>query len=213
MFIIGYICILISADMLINEAKSITSLILFFGSIFTFVSVELLDYVIIELQRVKMNRYDGLTQLLMKEAFQHAVNSKYDSFKNVSCVFIDVDDFKNINDTYGHMYGDMVLKCIGKVLRDTLPVEAFISRFCGDEFVAIIDETDKLVLEEMFGKVRGQIQDICIEETKGIISVSVGICVTHKVLSYDELFKETDECMYDVKKNGKNSYYIKVIGN
>ncbi|MBR3839720.1 MAG: GGDEF domain-containing protein [Erysipelotrichales bacterium] len=211
MFIIGYISMLLSIDMLINEAKSITSLILFFGSIFTFISVKLLDYVIVELQRVKMNRYDSLTQLLMKDAFQHTVNSKYDSFKDVSCVFIDVDNFKSINDTYGHMYGDIALKYVGKVLRDTLPVDAFVSRFGGDEFVAIIEETDKLILEEMFCSVKQQIQDICLEEHRGLVSVSIGICVSRKALSYDELLKETDECMYNVKKNGKNSYYLKVI--
>lgn len=127
----------------------------------------------------------------------------------VHAMFLDVDNFKRVNDVYGHNMGDKLLVCIADFLREN--VEGFISRIGGDEFVILIEGTvssDEILktaerLIEKF-KVMDYRKDIL-----SMISLSIGVILNQPVFqSLDDVLSKCDIAMYQAKYNGKNRYTI-----
>lgn len=167
----------------------------------------------------RLTFFDGLTGCLNKSTFIESVDTWLGSdmeVKKAAIFFIDLDDFKKINDVLSHEIGDKVLNYVGKTLTELLPPDAFIGRFGGDEFVIFksgvdhIEEIHKLV----YG-ILGLFQDkLEIEKLKIHLTCSMGIAI------YPEdgedsamLLKNADTAMHKVKDNGKNSYsfYTRVM--
>lgn len=123
---------------------------------------------------------------LYKKARQLAKNHE------ISIIFSDIDNFKNLNDTKGHDYGDKVLKQISGILKEVVQNNGYACRFGGEELVAIVLKGDPVELAETYRK--------RVEEQG--FSVSVGVASGSD--DGDELIKFADEYMYLAKKNGKN---------
>jgi len=124
---------------------------------------------------------------------------------------IDIDDLKNINDNFGHAFGDRVIVEISETISSIFRDADIVSRFGGDEFVVFaahikdMDFADKKALElcNTLRKSYGE------SENKQNISASVGVaCFPVHGLVYDELFERADESVYKVKEQGKNGYEI-----
>lgn len=141
---------------------------------------------------------DSLTKLYNRVAYHEMIIPLFDKLQqqNRQCamVFFDVDSFKIINDTYGHEYGDMVLKKIACVLEQNKPQNSFVYRFGGDEFAVFIPDT---TMEKCLDFVQ------CVHSilTPQQINVSHGIIITDpkKNLSLDEYLVMADKKMYQIK--------------
>lgn len=147
-------------------------------------------------------------RLFLQEKLMEIINT---SKTKVILMFIDLDNFKNINDSFGHFSGDAVLTEIGKKLTDTVDAETFVARLGGDEFAVVISDT------EFSGEVNEIARKLLINmvtsfSEKGVtihMSASIGIAIfPDHADSFEELLKSADTAMYEAKKQGKNQYVI-----
>ena len=125
--------------------------------------------------------------------------------------FIDLDDFKHVNDTFGHATGDVALKSVGYLLREyERRYDGLVGRYGGDEFTLLMTDFDDRselyrVLEELTSSLHADVQT-----TGSAFSVhcSVGVSVWDHQASADELMKQADSALYRVKQRGKESFCI-----
>ena len=125
--------------------------------------------------------------------------------------FIDLDDFKTINDTYGHATGDAALKSIGYALRGyERRYDGMVGRYGGDEFVMLMTDIDdegelRAVLDEMVGD-----HHVDIQVGDAVVSVhcSIGAAVWDRVSDADALLGQADNALYRVKQHGKEGYFV-----
>jgi len=157
--------------------------------------------------------FDSLTELPNRVLFQERVSRKIPSLKRngkkMALLFIDMDNFKNINDTFGHFTGDKFLIEVSRVMKNLLREQDTLARLGGDEFAAVINDIDSLV---DVASVAQKIIDIFakplkIESKEFYTGASVGISIyPDDAQSYEELVKAADTAMYQVKEAGKNGY-------
>jgi diguanylate cyclase (GGDEF)-like protein len=153
---------------------------------------------------------DFLTNIANKKAIMEELKKQESAFKrygiNYSVVFFDIDHFKNINDTYGHDAGDIVLKSLGLLFRRYARDIDMIGRFGGEEFVAILPNTDKegaYVFAEKLRKIVEKTK-FMYKNTRIYVTVSGGVAERREVNSKEELLKLADERLYKAKKSGRN---------
>ena len=128
---------------------------------------------------------------------------------NEECAFIvlDIDNFKNINDTFGHLYGDAVIAMVAGSIKSTLDSEDIIGRFGGDEFLVDIDNTKPEKLERKLENIRLPILKMRIDKNdEKDISCSMGVTLGRGRVKYEDLFRQADSALYMAKTNGKNRF-------
>jgi len=155
--------------------------------------------------------HDPLTslsnRLLLNDRLEHAINHAARFGKCISLIFCDLDNFKPINDTYGHNVGDEILKRVASYLKSTLRKEDTICRFGGDEFVILIEELDNFTyLDTILKKINNITNTPCVINGNTInIGMSIGASIfPEDGIDAEELIKSADEAMYKAKKRGKN---------
>ena len=163
-------------------------------------------------KKVKFLAYhDTLTSLPNRHNFeQYFQNHIQKEKKEVALLFIDLDHFKNINDTLGHHAGDALLKVFAKRLKSEISQSDFIARIGGDEFVAIIELSDRDKIRHIASRILYSLQEpITIHEHKLNITTSIGIALYPKDgESLDTLLKHADTAMYKAKNNGRNNFHF-----
>jgi len=160
---------------------------------------------------------DGLTGLYNRRQFntmfaeEEARASRYE--KPLSLVMLDVDDFKKFNDRYGHPLGDKVLACVATTLKKSLRGCDLAFRYGGEEFIAILPETE---LEQAFIAAERIRAAVIIESEKAMadagavgITVSLGVATFPRDGEGDELLKAADDQLYRAKREGKNRVYYR----
>ena len=156
--------------------------------------------------------HDQLTKLPNRNSFTEKVNDlikvvdKKDN--KLAVLFLDIDDFKSINDNYGHNIGDKVLKATADKLREVLRKRDAISRIGGDEFaLAISDLNSSTELNKVVKRIFNNFeQPLVVEEKKLLVSVSIGISIyPDDGSNLEELIKQADYAMYEAKEQ-KNDY-------
>lgn len=117
----------------------------------------------------------------------------------------DCDFFKDINDTYGHLMGDYVLKKIVEHVQSYLQPPNFISRYGGDEFVMILDNVEQCQI------IFTSLSQLKIVEAEFIctVSISMGIVESLEDETFEELFNRADSCVYEAKQQGRGKYIIR----
>jgi diguanylate cyclase len=163
----------------------------------------------IEEQRKKA-MHDSLTGMPNREAYQQRLEQEVKRIERyggkLSLMVCDVDLFKRINDAYGHLAGDKVLKIIANSLQKNLRSTDFIARFGGEEFVALMPETStseaKIVAEKMRIKIEESPFNFKKEPVQ--ITVSFGISEFAEGESADEVFSRADKALYEAKDKGRN---------
>ena len=157
------------------------------------------------------SRQDALTGLWNRVYTEETVNEMISQGTKGALLMIDMDNFKAINDNYGHIAGDQTLKMFADTLRTLSGRDDVLCRIGGDEFVVFIkDVTSKNVLGSRAAEI---ISDLCIKlekcnfETNS--SVSIGIAQTPgDGMDFNKLYNSADKALYYVKQNGKNSYHF-----
>lgn len=128
----------------------------------------------------------------------------------VAVATLDIDDFKRINDTYGHDVGDVAIKEIKTILDRHLIMPNLVARFGGEEFCILIDDITPEYLKELFGNIRRDFEENRIEIKGGNISYTVSFGIAYGISkSLDDMVKLSDEALYDAKENGKNQIVIR----
>ncbi|UDM75348.1 GGDEF domain-containing protein [Vagococcus fluvialis] len=177
--------------------------------------------------------FDNLTGLYNKESFYFFLDLAYNEAiyegNHFSLAIIDIDDFKSINDTFGHLVGDKVLEKTANALKETLTPESRTRtcRFGGDEFAVVFKHDDyntSLFFQNFYSILR---QEEVPEDLLPYLSLSIGLIdfkpifddnLKNNAITVKELFKITDEALYEAKRNGKNqiiqkSYTIPMVKN
>lgn len=143
--------------------------------------------------------------------FVHQVAGKLDDHVgNFACLMIDIDHFKKVNDTYGHLIGDVVLRRFGELLqqkglfRDT----DVLGRYGGEEFIVLLPETNRQHALIPAQRLRQTISEIKFEDGKGrVFSVTISIGVSEflpEEVSSEEMIKRADDALYYAKEHGRN---------
>jgi len=156
--------------------------------------------------------HDPLTglsnRLVLNDRLEHAIDHASRFSKCIAIIFCDLDDFKPINDTYGHSAGDEILKSVATTMKDILRKEDTVCRFGGDEFVIMLEELKSFeFLEKILEKIRNiSSKPFVIENQNLSVGMSIGAAIyPTDADSPESLLKCADEAMYRAKKNGKNS--------
>jgi len=160
-----------------------------------------------------LSTHDQLTgvanRILLYDRLQHAMTHAARELKMVAVFFIDLDGYKEINDKYGHSFGDKLLVQIANRLEDNLRESDTIARFGGDEFILVLEnvagtEAIKPIAEKIRSSITKPYQ---IEETQCEITASFGISVYPiDGTTAQELINKADSAMYNAKELGKNQY-------
>jgi diguanylate cyclase len=161
---------------------------------------------------------DALTELPNREAYNQRAHLSLETWrkcvsdddeeggKTLCLAVADVDNFKNINDSYGHLAGDKVLKIIARELMSRLRDSDFIARYGGEEFVIIMPDTRPADAEHTLNKLRLGIAAIPFhfKEQQIQITVSFGVVAAQQDDSIETLFERADQALYLAKTNGRN---------
>ena len=151
------------------------------------------------------SRRDSLTGLYNKRYLQEKLKEMLDDAEaesaTMSLAFIDVDNFKSINDTYGHEKGDEILESIGEIISRFIRSSDYAFRYGGDEFVIIFSGIKSTKAVEVIERIRKYLID-SLGEVK--LTISSGVADYKKDERYDEWVSRADGAMYFSKKNGKN---------
>lgn len=153
---------------------------------------------------------DSATGLMNKRAIMEyaALKLKEADDKSLAFMVIDIDDFKNINDTYGHLFGDQVIFRTAETIKRIVGIRGTVARFGGDEFVVLLEDCDSETLNNILKTMYGEI-GLLFKDTHADlhVTISTGISVYPKDgNSYEKLFKRADKALYVAKGNGKNNF-------
>ena len=157
--------------------------------------------------------YDTLTSLpnriLFQDRLKHAISTSKRYRKKIALMFLDLDNFKTVNDTLGHDYGDMLLIEISKRLKNSLREQDTVSRLGGDEFTVILEDIKddtytSVVAQKIIDTVSNPVK---LKDKTVYVGASIGISIyPDDGDSMEELIKNADMAMYQAKESGRNNY-------
>lgn len=152
--------------------------------------------------------YDALTGILNRRAYEQICKKCAEEKDHIALLLIDMDNFKNINDTYGHAGGDTALKELAKILKSTFRRSDYVCRIGGDEFAAILRGLKAKPDEAIVKKIR-YVNEVISEITGGIrhVSISVGAAISDEGYT-PELYEKADKALYYVKQHGRSGCKI-----
>jgi two-component system cell cycle response regulator len=161
---------------------------------------------------------DSLTRLYNHQHFHLRFHEEFSRAQRydqpLSCVFLDIDNFKAINDKFGHIWGDVVLKKIGRIIEKLLRKSDIAARYGGEEFAALLPNTNYDGASEFADRLLSEVRELNIPQLKGRkITISIGLSTfqENNVTSYETLLQLADEAMYQAKKSGKDRMCHAVI--
>lgn len=153
------------------------------------------------------SNHDMLTGLYNRRFFESIMKrSKDEKETSFSVAMLDVDDFKKINDTYGHETGDRVLAAVSKCIEACLPQDAVAVRWGGEEFVLYLPQVEDSRALEVLETFRTNLseQEIYHKGTRVAITATIGLCTGESIADYEEYLRQADEKLYWGKNHGKN---------
>lgn len=152
--------------------------------------------------------YDSLTGILNRRAFDQICQTSAEKKQKIALLLIDMDKFKDINDTFGHTIGDVVLKELAKILKNTFRTDDYVARIGGDEFAAILQDFNFEATSRLIEKINDVNEQLSkIKENIHPISISVGVAFSPFGFS-KELFVRADKALYAAKRSGRHTCKI-----
>mgnify|MGYP002515572828 FL=1 len=151
--------------------------------------------------------HDELTKIYNRYGLNCILDKQFKENKNAYLLMIDIDNFKNINDTYGHECGDLVLINIAKALDDFLG-DKNVARIGGEEFIGFIADLDDVrdKLDNLLNKIRNM--NINFNHLRINITISIGVALMNSKDEFKKAKIEADKKLYLAKNNGKNQYIM-----
>lgn len=149
-------------------------------------------------------RHDDLTGLLGRNRAREVITRRLPALNGKKCalLILDLDTFKEVNDSYGHMSGDKLLKAVAVRLKGSVRASDIVARIGGDEFLVYMEYKEHIekMVERIFSMVSGEYEGI-------IVSTSLGIALgPENGTTYEELFQHADQALYTCKRTGRNQY-------
>jgi diguanylate cyclase (GGDEF)-like protein len=159
-------------------------------------------------RQTELSRLDELTGVLNKRAFYEAADNELKRMRRsqrpLSAIFIDVDDFKAINDAHGHRAGDMLLRHLAERLQHHLRGTDIVGRMGGDEYAAVLPEMTCTAAQKVIPRLRKTLQDE-IAQSDWPVTVSVGVLSCESAPpDAEDMIQRADTLMYAAKRAGKN---------
>ncbi|MFZ3020004.1 MAG: GGDEF domain-containing protein [Minisyncoccia bacterium] len=126
--------------------------------------------------------------------------------KNVSFIFFDIDNFKKVNDKYGHSFGDIVLEAVSDAIRGNLRELDIPARWGGEEIVVTLVGATEEEAKNKAEDIRAHVENLVFEEEPDFkITISAGVASAEDELSLDEIVQRADKCLYKAKERGRNT--------
>jgi diguanylate cyclase (GGDEF)-like protein len=184
------------------------------------------DMAIYEQRLIEMNMKDGLTGIYNRRYLSTRLKEEVDRYRryrqNLSLIMFDLDHFKLVNDTYGHLFGDYVLQMVTTIVGNLIRTTDILARYGGEEFCCILPETDLEKAVVTAERCRRAVEKHLFH-AQGItarITISVGVTqISGNDTTPEELIEQADQALYTAKKSGRNRIMIdpesrlqKVIG-
>jgi diguanylate cyclase (GGDEF)-like protein/PAS domain S-box-containing protein len=162
---------------------------------------------------------DGLTGLYNHRYFFQVLNRDFNLARrnesNYACLLLDLDYFKLINDSFGHPFGDEVLKGVAEVLLERIRETDLVARYGGEEFAVLLPDTDLAGATLLAEDIRAQIAERVFQHGADLVGVTVSIGVgslrEHSPESAHDLLTLTDQALYKAKTTGRNSVFVATI--
>ena len=157
---------------------------------------------------------DPLTKVLSRRSLEFILSSQFHiakiSKRPLSIAMVDIDDFKKINDQYGHQIGDCVLRKVAGFIQENLRKSDFIFRYGGEEFLIIFPFTTKKDAVFVMGRIVKKLskKDMKCGDFKGKVTISAGIASVEDAVDIYNLVSKSDKALYRAKKAGKNRVSI-----
>jgi diguanylate cyclase len=155
---------------------------------------------------------DALTKVFNRKRFNTDMKKFESSCDTYSIIFLDIDDFKKINDTYGHAIGDRVLQEVGEILTNYLRRNTYAYRFGGEEFVVVLPEGSLEAAKVVANRLKDVIENRAVKLDKYRMfnfTASFGATQKREGERFEEVLKRADEALYEAKRNGKNRVVLK----
>lgn len=153
---------------------------------------------------------DELTGLFNRRFFWETLIREDNRSKRLnqpySILMIDIDNFKQINDKYGHLKGDEVLVVVAETLKENMRSFDTIARFGGEEFIVLLPNTDKIAAKIVAEKILSIIRGLNFDSIDEKISISIGISDSTEAENFEKVIILSDERLYKAKNKGKNRY-------
>jgi diguanylate cyclase (GGDEF)-like protein len=163
------------------------------------------------LREATLARTDTVTNLANSRAFLELLHGTAHSSDRVSVMYIDLDNFKRVNDLFGHGKGDLILERTAVELRASIRASDIAARVGGDEFAVLLKNIDTQVAEEIASRFLASVRLLAREVDGADFGASVGFAIGDGRLSPDELLKAADDAMYDAKQRQKGSFAIRTL--
>jgi diguanylate cyclase len=164
---------------------------------------------------------DGLTGLANRRGFDQSLADRMreatEQASELSLLLLDIDHFKNVNDKYGHLFGDKVIRSIAQVLKDNVKGRDTAARYGGEEFAVILPDTPPMGARAVAEKIRStvancRIQRVGNNETVDTISISIGVAHFTGGESPTDLIGRADSALYTSKSHGRNRVTVAARG-
>lgn len=162
-----------------------------------------------ELER--LSRTDPLTGLLNRRAFNHLSETEFSRFKRsgdiYSVLMIDIDNFKKVNDIYGHAVGDLVIKSTAHLCEINRRLYDVLARLGGEEFCIVLPQTNKNTAYELAEKIRKTVSQMHLSQNERDVPITISIGISESQIvdeSHCDVINRADNKMYQAKRNGRN---------
>lgn len=155
---------------------------------------------------------DSLTRLSNRRAFDDKLASMYDNnmaLQFSGLVLLDVDNFKRINDTFGHPVGDKILASVASVIRANVRKDGFVARSGGEEFAVILEGSSQDEIHVICERIRMSLEKTPFRNSKsgvdyGQVTISIGVTMASQAQNPGELYASADIALYHAKESGRN---------
>jgi diguanylate cyclase len=157
----------------------------------------------------KISRTDGLSQLNNRRYWEESVFKEYERYKRtgapLSLIMIDIDHFKQINDEYGHVAGDQVIREISELFAEAVRQSDVVGRYGGEEFGLVLPDTDIKGALQFAERIRLAVQTLTIKPYGFHCTISLGVAeVDSDIKKHRQLIEHADKALYVAKSSGRN---------
>jgi diguanylate cyclase (GGDEF)-like protein len=152
---------------------------------------------------------DSLTGVKNRTAFDSNFSRETEFHRrkqsDLSLIVLDIDFFKRINDSYGHIVGDAVLKQVAQSVEETIRSSDALYRYGGEEFVVVLNGTDKDGAMLLAERIRRKVESMTLSSLKDVnVSISLGVATLESEEKSAQLFERADKALYEAKQRGRN---------